>query len=52
MRIVKPAGKDSVDMRKPGSSNKVAKFDKRLSEHGGKFIRWGERSQMDKNRRP
>lgn len=51
-RTVKPAGKDSVEMRKPGSSNKVAKFDQRLARYGGEFRRWAERSQQDRNRKP
>lgn len=51
MHIVKPAGKDTVDVSKDGK-NKVAKFEARLAHHAGNLRRLGERDVTDRNRRP
>jgi hypothetical protein len=51
IRIVKPSGKDTIDMRGDGP-NKVAKYDRRQTEHAGRLTRLTERGQLDRNRRP
>ena len=37
-KIIKPAGKDTIDMRGKGN-NKIAKFDKQLAKHAGTQIK-------------
>jgi len=49
-RTVKPAGKDSFDMRR--GSDRVAKIDGRMARLSASQIRSGERQILDRNRRP
>lgn len=47
---VKPAGKDSLDMRR--GSSRVEKCNGRIARLSAGEIRLGERDVMDRNRRP